>query len=173
MNSDTLTNRVQVRNATLTDVNAICAIYNQGIRERIATFETTERTPADIQAWFDRPQPLLVAHHQQTPGVILGWIAGSSYSARECYAGIVEFSVYVDAPARGQGVGRSLMSAFITACQAQGYSKILSRIFPENTPSLTLCAQHEFRQVGVYQKHARLDGVWRDVVIVEKLLMDD
>ena len=71
---------------------------------------------------------------------------------------------------RGQGVGAALMTAFIPACERAGLWKLLSRIFPENTASRALCARFGFREVGIYEKHAQLDGVWRDVVIVERLL---
>ena len=71
---------------------------------------------------------------------------------------------------RGQHVGDALMAAFLPACEKAGFWKVLSRIFPENIASRALCKKHGFREVGLYEKHARLDGVWKDVVIVEKLL---
>lgn len=157
-----------VRAATLADGNAIVAIYNQGIRGRSATFETRERTTDDIQSWFGVPHhPLLVA---EINGVVLGWIHVSDYRPRECYAGIGEFSVYVADSAQGCGIGSALMAAFLPACEQAGLWKILSRIFVENTGSRALCQRFGFREVGIYEKHAQLDGVWKDVVIVERLL---
>ena len=103
-------------------------------------------------------------------GRVVGWVAASAYRPRECYAGIAEFSVYVAGEARGRRVGDALMAAFLPACAAAGLWKVLSRIFPENTASRALCARHGFREVGVYERHAQLDGAWRDVVIVERLL---
>jgi L-amino acid N-acyltransferase YncA len=158
---------VRVRPATAADLPAIAAIYNEGIRSRLATFETKERRPEDLAAWLSRPHPLLVA---EAGGAVLGWIGGSSYRDRACYAGVAEFSVYVAASARGRGVGDRLMGAFLSACREAGFWKVLSRIFPENVASLALCDRHGFRRVGVYEKHAQLDGVWRDVVIVERWL---
>lgn len=78
--------------------------------------------------------------------------------------------MYVTAHARGRGIGDAVMAAFIPACAAAGHWKVRSHIFPENAASRALCARHGFREVGVYEKHARLDGGWRDVVIVERLL---
>lgn len=156
-----------VRVATMNDVDDIVRIYNEGIRGRGATFETAERVRADIEPWFSGQHPLLVAERDAR---VVGWVHSSPYRPRACYAGIGDFSVYVAADAKGMRVGDALMHAFLPACEAIGLWKILSRIFPENHASRALCARHGFREVGVYEKHARLDGVWRDVVIVERLL---
>ncbi len=161
---------IKVRAAQPKDAATIIKIYNQGIRARVATFQTQERTLADIQTWFENPKyPLLVA---QLGDSVVGWIHASPYrpAASTWYAGIAEYSVYVASSAHGRGMGMALMLGFFKACQAVGIWKLVSRIFPENTASLALCAKTGFRQVGVYQRHAMQDGVWRDVVIVEKLL---
>jgi phosphinothricin acetyltransferase len=157
-----------VRPATEEDLAAIAKIYNQGIRDRIASFETRERSPEDIRVWLERHRhPLLLA---QQDGEVLGWVAASDYRPRDCYAGIAEFSIYIAKSARGQGVGSALLSEFLEACENAGFWKVLSRIFPENKASLALCKKHGFREVGSCKKHAKLDGTWRDVVIVERLL---
>jgi L-amino acid N-acyltransferase YncA len=159
---------IRIRPAVVEDAPAVARIYNEGIRGRGATFETRERTADEVLAWFEDPRhPVLTA---ELEGRVVGWVAASTYRARECYAGIAEFSVYVAGEARGRRVGDALMAAFIPACEAAGLWKVLSRIFPENTASRGLCARHGFREVGVYERHAQLDGVWRDVVIVERLL---
>lgn len=103
-------------------------------------------------------------------GRVVGWVAASAYRARECYAGVAEFSVYVAANSRSQRVGDALMAAFVPACANAGLWKLVSRIFPENAASGALCVRHGFREVGTYRRHAQLDGAWRDVVIVERLL---
>jgi L-amino acid N-acyltransferase YncA len=159
---------IQVRAAQPSDATRVTQIYNQGIKDRIATFETMPRQEHDILKWFNPTYPFLVAVRGQE---VLGFIRASSYRSRDCYARIAEYSVYVAREAQGQKIGDALMAAFILVLQEKGFSKVLSRIFPENTASLALCAKHGFRQVGVYQKHAVLDGVWRDCVIVERLLV--
>lgn len=157
-----------VRPARPEDAPAITSIYNEGIRGRQSTFETRERAVQDIESWFaDARFPLLVA---QLDGHVAGWVRASNYRARECYAGIAEFSVYVASGAHRRGIGVALMVAFLDACERAGFWKILSRIFPENAASRSLCARVGFREVGVYEKHAKLDGVWRDTVIVEYLI---
>jgi phosphinothricin acetyltransferase len=162
---------ISIRDAEPRDAAAIAAIYNEGIRGRGATFETTERTAEDVMRWLTTPatvrRPFLVAERD---GEVVGWVRGSEYRARACYDGVAEVSAYVAATARGQRVGDALMGHFVIACGERGIWKILSRVFPENTASRALCARHGFREVGVYERHAQLDGVWRDVVIVERLI---
>ena len=159
---------VTVRRAKPDDAPAIAAIYNAGIRARTATFETRERTADELLARVTADShPVLVAERD---GRVVGWVGASAYRARECYAGIAEFSVYVDPAEQGRRIGDSLMREFLPALERAGFWKVLSRIFPENRASRALCRRHGFREVGIYEKHARLDGVWRDVVIVERLL---
>ncbi|HTI37749.1 MAG TPA: arsinothricin resistance N-acetyltransferase ArsN1 family A [Vicinamibacterales bacterium] len=158
-----------VREGRPEDADAIASIYNQGIAERGATFETELRTPSDIVNRFtdDGQYPTLVAVEH---GLVIGWAGLSTYRARACYAGIAEFSIYLDRDARGRGIGRELLDALIAAAAARGYWKLVSRIFPFNAASRALCRSCGFREVGVYEKHGRLDGQWLDVVIVERLI---
>ncbi len=159
---------MQARIATIEDAAAIAAIYNEGIEDRVATYETRPRTARDIRAWFDGVHPIVVVEDEAG---VLAFAATSDYRPkRECYAGIAETSVYVARRARGRGAGRLALEALIRAAREAGFWKLLSRIFPENTASRRLVRSLGFREVGTYQKHARLDGEWRDVVIVERLL---
>lgn len=161
---------IVVRPALPGDAGAIASIYNEGIRERGATFETREREAEDVQSWMEDARfPLLVAVRSGDDRV-QGWIGASAYRPRECYAGIAEFSIYVARDFQGRRIGDALMAAFLPALETAGFWKVLSRIFPENDASLRLCERHGFRTVGTYRRHARLDGRWRDVVIVERLL---
>jgi phosphinothricin acetyltransferase len=162
---------MKTRPAVLSDADAMTRIYNQGIEDRVATFETRLRTATDVLAWFDGRHPIVVVEAEG--GRVLAFAATSTYRPRECYAGIAEFSVYVAREARGRGAGRLAMEALIDAAERAGFWKLVSRIFPENTASLALMRAVGFRQVGVYLQHARLDGVWRDVVIVERLLPEN
>lgn len=161
---------LHTRPATPADAAAIAEIYNAGIAERTATFETAPRSLDDVTAWFDGTHPVVVAERD---GMIVAFASTSSYRPRACYAGIAEFSVYVAPEARGQGAGRIAMEALLSAAAAAGFWKLVSRVFPENTASLGLLQSLGFREVGIYQRHAQLEGVWRDVVIVERLLDAD
>lgn len=161
---------ISIRPATVSDAAAIAGIYNQGIAERSATFETTLRQPGDIEIRLADAEryPVLVAVGSDDG--VLGWAGLSAYRSRDCYAGIGEFSVYLDRLARGQGVGRRLLDALVETARERGYWKLVSRVFPFNLASLALCRACGFREVGVYEKHAQLDGRWLDVVIVERCL---
>ena len=159
---------MQIRAAQLDDSITLADIYNQGIEERIATFETRPRSPEDIMGWFDKQHPIVV---MEEAGKIIGFASTSDYRKnRECYAGIAEFSVYVAREARGRGVGKLVLEALINEAGKAGFWKLVSRVFVENSASLSLLRSVGFREVGIYVKHAKLEGVWRDVVIVERLI---
>jgi phosphinothricin acetyltransferase len=158
-----------VRAARREDAGAISHIYNQGIEDRVATFETSLRSEADVLRWFDEGRTIYVVEEN---GRVAAFASAFAYRARECYAGVREFSVYVARDARGKGYGRAVLVELIGAARARGDWKLLSRVFPENQASLRLLQSLGFRRVGTYVRHAKLDGVWRDVVIVEKLIDD-
>lgn len=154
------------------DAEAIARIYNEGIEDRLATFETHPRTAEDIHAWLGEEFPLVVVDDER--GEVIAWASAPPYRPRrDAYRGIGEFSVYVERGARGRGAGRTAMEALVAEAHARGFWKLVSRIFPENEASLALCRSLGFREVGVYRRHAQLDGVWRDVVVVELLLEDE
>lgn len=158
---------VTARVATLEDAEAIARIYNEGIQDRIATFETRRRTVDDVRSWFDGVHPIIVVEDGQQ---VIAFGATSTYRPRQCYAGIAETSLYVARSHRRQGAGRIALRALIDAAAQAGFWKLLSRIFPENTASRALVRELGFREVGIYEKHGQLDGQWRDVVIVERLI---
>jgi len=152
------------------DAAAIARIYNQGIEERIATFETEPRSVADIERLLadrDGRYPAIVV---ERGGEVVAWASAGSYRSRACYDSIAEHSVYVDRSHRGTGVGRMALEALIADAERRGFFKLVSRIFPENAASLALHRNVGFREVGVYSRRGKLDGVWRDYVIVERLL---
>jgi phosphinothricin acetyltransferase len=138
--------------------------------DRIATFETEPRTPAQLaQQIIDKGDrfPTVVVERD---GRIVAWAGAGAYRSRPAYAGVAEHSVYVARSARGTGAGRAALEALCQAYAERGFWKIVSRIFPENTASLALHERCGFRVVGVYQRHGKLEGQWRDCVIVERLI---
>jgi L-amino acid N-acyltransferase YncA len=158
---------MEARFATTSDAEAIARIYNEGIEERIATFETRARTPGEIQAWFEGTHPIVVVEED---GAVISFANTSAYSPRECYSGVAEFSVYVAREARGRGAGTLAMKALMEAAEEAGLWKLVSRVFVENGPSRKLLLSLGFREVGIHEKHARLDDIWRDVVVIERLI---
>jgi L-amino acid N-acyltransferase YncA len=158
---------LKARLATPEDSRAIARIYNEGIEDRVATFETRLRSDEDVRGWFDGVHPVVVV---EDGGEVIAFASTSEYRPRECYAGIAECSVYVARAARGRGAGRVAVEALIEAAEASGFWKLVSRVFPENAASRALMRSLGFREVGVYEKHGKLDSVWRDVIIVERLI---
>jgi L-amino acid N-acyltransferase YncA len=159
-----------VRRARPEDCDAIARIYNEGIAERRWTFETEPRSEDDIGGWLGSPgHPVLVAERD---GVVAGWARISPYSPRLCYAGVGEGSIYVRASERGRGLGIALAAALVREAERARYYKILGKLFADNDASRRLVARHGFREVGIHLRHGRIDGDWRDVLVVERLLGD-
>jgi len=161
---------LRARVASPADAPAITRIYNEGIEDRLGTFETRLRTEADILGWLDGRHPVVVV---ESGGRVVAFASTSAYRPRECYSGIAEFSVYVARGGRGRGAGRAAMDALIDEATRSGVWKLVSRVFVENAASRRLLAAVGFREVGIYHQHAKLDGVWRDVVIVERLIPEN
>ena len=139
-------------------------IYAAGVATRNATFET------DVPSWEDwdarhLAQPRLVALEA---GAVVGWAALSPASRRECYAGVAEDSVYVASGVQGRGVGQALLEELVARSEAEGLWMLQTSIFPENCVSLALHQRCGFRVVGVRERIAQLDGVWRDTVLLER-----
>jgi phosphinothricin acetyltransferase len=143
----------------------VLAIYQLGIDEGDATFETT------APSWeaFDGAklqEHRLVALDEGDQ--VLGWAAVVPVSDRCAYAGVVEHSVYVHPDARGRGVGLALLTALLASTDAAGIWTVQSGIFPENTASLALHERAGFRVIGTRERIGRHHGTWRDVLLVER-----
>jgi L-amino acid N-acyltransferase YncA len=159
-----------LRAPAVADVPALTAIYNEGIAGREATFETSQRAPADVAAWLDEGLPFVVA--EGPGGAVAGFARLSAYSDRCVYDGVGEHGVYVAAASRGRGVGRALLEALCEAAERAGYYKLTSRVFTGNAASRAVHRAAGFDEVGIQRRHGRLDGEWRDCVLVERLLGD-
>lgn len=151
----------------LTEAHAdeVLAIYQAGIDEGNATFETTAPT---WQAFDTGKLPEHRFAAVDEDGKVLGWVAASAVSDRCAYAGVVEHSVYVHPAARGRGVAGRLLAALVESTEAAGIWTIQSGIFPENKASLAVHARAGFRVIGTRERIGRHHGVWRDVVLLER-----
>ena len=149
---------------TAGDAESVLAIYQAALDGGDASFETA----APDWAAFDAGR--LPAHRWVAAdgARILGWVAVTRVSPRPVYAGVVEHSVYVDAAARGRGVGRALLAKLIASTEAAGIWTIQSGIFPENQASLALHASAGFRVIGTRERIGRHHGRWRDVLLLER-----
>jgi len=145
------------------DWPAVCTIYEDGIRSGDATFETA------VPSWEEwdaaHPRLRLVAERD---GAVVGWAALSPMSARPCYRGVGQVSVYVGEEARGKGVGRVLLQGLVERSEAEGYWTLSAGIFPENEASLRLHEACGFRHLGTYRGLGESGGIWRDVAILER-----
>jgi L-amino acid N-acyltransferase YncA len=154
---------MQIRALDESDWPAVSAVYAEGIATGLATFET--EVPS-WEAWDAAHGPLrLVA---EIGGEVVGWTALSPYSPRRCYRGVAEESVYVGAAARGRGVGRLLLGALVARAAEDGIWTLLAGVFPENEASLALHASAGFRILGRHERLGELDGIWRDVMLLER-----
>ena len=176
MNAIAKAAKVRIEPMTPADWPAVRRIYAAGIATGNATFETAA---PDWDAWHRShlPQCRLVARPagddtlaSDTMGgdTVLAWAALSPVSARACYAGIAEHSVYVDATRRGQGIGKTLLAALSAASEDAGFWMLQSAIFPENAASIAIHLACGFRIMGRRKRVAMLHGVWRDTVVVER-----
>jgi L-amino acid N-acyltransferase YncA len=140
------------------------AIYEAGIATGNATFQT------EAPSWESWD-----AGHLQTcrlvalsSDVVVGWAALSPVSTRPVYAGVCEVSVYVAPDAQGKGVGRALLDALIACSEADGRWTLQAGIFPENERSVALHLRAGFRVLGRRERVGRLNGTWRDVLLLER-----
>ena len=142
----------------------VARIFAEGIATGNATFETK------VPSWEDWDADHLAEHRfvATREGTVLGWIALAPTSARECYAGVAEVSVYVAESARGEGIGAALLKALVESSEGGGIWTLQTGVFPENEVSVGLCGRFGFRVVGRREWLGRLDGVWRDVPLLER-----
>jgi phosphinothricin acetyltransferase len=158
-----------IRAAAAADLPGVAAAYNAGIAERLATFETRPREADELQSWLSDGRPFVVAERD---GAVVGWARAGAYSDRCVYEGVAEHAVYVAPAARGLGVGARLLEALCAECEHRGIYKLTSRIFTDNAASLAAHRAAGFTDVGVQRRHGKLDGEWKDCVLVERLLGD-
>jgi L-amino acid N-acyltransferase YncA len=159
-----------IREARPADAEAIARIYARGIEERQATFETRPVPPEDYVSRIESGELILVA---ERAGEVIAWAAIGPYDdPHDYYGGIGEATMYVAPDARRGGVGAALLDALAEAAERHGYWKLVGKIFTTNEPSIALVRRCGFREVGVHHRHSRLDGEWKDVLVVERLLGD-
>ena len=154
---------VELRALTPDDWGAVADIYWDGMRDGLATFET------EVPSWETWDTAHLPEHRLVAllDGHVVGWAALSPASSRRCYAGVAENSVYVAREVQGRGIGRALLDALIKGGRLAGLWTIQTSIFPENRASLALHERCGFRVVGVRERIAKRDGIWRDTVFLE------
>jgi L-amino acid N-acyltransferase YncA len=157
-----------IRAAEPDDAPAMAAIFNQGIADRVATFETAEQTAAGVSELIGRSRLLLVA---ERGAEVVGWAKAGPYTdAHSYYDGVAEATLYVERGARRTGVGRALLEALVEAAPQVGLHKLVGKVFTSNHASIEMLRSCGWHEVGVHRRHGTLDGAWKDVLIVERLL---
>ncbi|UDY24120.1 GNAT family N-acetyltransferase [Nocardioides sp. Kera G14] len=153
----------QIRALEERDWGDVRRIYRLGIETRNATFETAVPDAEALDAKWIAGQRWVIEHE----GAVAGWAAMTAVSARECYRGVGETSIYLDTALIGRGLGTLLIAHQVRAAQEAGFWTLQTSIFPENTASLALHRRAGFREVGCRERIAQLDGAWRDTILLE------
>jgi phosphinothricin acetyltransferase len=153
-----------IRNLTESDAFAILEIYRQGLDGGEASFETE---PPDWAAWNKKYHTFCRLGWEEEMQ-LRGWATLAPVSARDCYRGVAEVSIYVASDQTGKGIGSRLMGGLVEASESAGIWSLYSSIFPENRATLSLHLRHGFREVGIRERIARHNGRWRDTLILER-----
>ena len=159
-----------IRAAAPGDADAICAIHNEGIADRIATLDTELRTPDVTRGWLAERSPRHPVIVAEAPDGVVGWGSLNRFNARAAYDQVADFSVYVARARRGQGIGRQLLEKLVALAREHGFHKLVLSTLAVNRTGIGLYERLGFSHVGVYREQGLLDGRWIDVVIMERLL---
>ncbi|WP_413310176.1 arsinothricin resistance N-acetyltransferase ArsN1 family A [Bacillus sp. 1P10SD] len=161
---------VVIRVADELDLPSIQFIYNQGIEDRIATLETETKDVSYMKEWFDKHQGryrVIVAENDEQ---IVGWASLNQYNNRCAYNGVADLSVYISRENRGKGIGKKLIAELEFLAKENGFHKIVLFTFPFNQLGKGLYTKMGFREVGVFKNQGILDGIFVDVMAMEKIL---
>jgi L-amino acid N-acyltransferase YncA len=156
--------RTKIRDLRPADWPDVARIYEEGIRTGDTTFETESPTWEGWDAAHVAEHRLVVT----LDDAVVGWAALSPVSSRACYSGVAEHSIYIAERARGLGFGRQLLGTLIASSEAGGFWTLQAGVFPENEASMALHVALGFRVVGVRERIGCMDGLWRDVVLLER-----
>jgi len=153
-----------IREMLQDDSDRVLEIYRMGLDTRNATFETT------VPSWHEWDSKHLIHSRfvSEENGTIVGWAALTPFSAREVYRGVAEVSIYVSTDFRRKKIGSGLMKQIIESSESNGIWTLFSSVFPENEATLKLHQKFGFRVIGTRERIARLDGKWRDTVLLER-----
>jgi L-amino acid N-acyltransferase YncA len=168
---------VTIRHARAEDAEAIAEIHNQGIEDRMATLDTTLRTPAVTRSWLSErgPRyPVLVAtateNRRRLEAELVGWGSLNRFNPRAAYDHVADFSVYVRREQRGKGVGRQILDALMACARAHGFHKMVLSALARNRAGVALYESAGFTRVGIYREMGWLDDQWVDVLLMERIL---
>jgi L-amino acid N-acyltransferase YncA len=158
-----------IRPAVASDLEAVRAIYNEGIEDRIATLDAAPKSPNDIAEWWAQHEgfPVVVATEA---GSVAGWASLNRFSGRCAHADIADLSVYVARAQRGRGIGAALLHALEKHAMSAGFHKIVLHALDTNESGKRLYRKAGFTKVGIFREHGVLDGRRVDVIAMEKII---
>lgn len=165
--------RFFIRIASLSDIEQITEIYNQGIQDRIATLESNTKSVGEMIEWLRSRSPrhkVLVMEDEKK--VIKGWASLNVFNARACYQGVADVSIYIRREKRGKGLGKQLLLALVEVAKEMGFYKMVLTTLAVNSTGHRLYYSLGFTKVGTYVRQGMLDGKWVDVHVMEKFLLD-
>ena len=156
--------KIMVRIMRHSDSQKVLEIYRMGLETRNATFETV------VPSWqeWDSKHLRHSRFVSEEDGIVTGWAALSPFSSREVYKGVAELSIYVSTIFRGKKTGSALMEKIIASSELNGIWTLVSSVFSENEATLRLHEKFGFRVIGRRERIARLDGNWRDTILLER-----
>ena len=160
------------RIAHIEDIFYITQVYNEGIEDRTATLETKLKTVDEMKSWFlcrdDRYKVIVI---EDDKGQIVGWASFNIFNFKECYKGVADISIYIKGSARGNGVGKILLTHLMEIAKEQGFYKVVLHMIALNLVAKKLYQSLGFREVGTYINQGILKGKWIDMTIMEKSLI--
>jgi L-amino acid N-acyltransferase YncA len=162
---------VTLRPAEAGDAAAIAAIHNEGIEDRMATLDTTLRTPEGTRTWLtDREPRYPVVVATGSAQEVVGWGSLNRFNPRAAYDHVADFSVYVRRDCRGQRIGRRLLDELVDRARAHGFHKMVLSALARNSAGVALYESAGFSRVGIYREMGWLDDGWVDVLLMERIL---
>jgi L-amino acid N-acyltransferase YncA len=167
---------VTLRTAEAGDAEAIAAIHNQGIEDRMATLDMNLRTPEGTLQWLlerGPRHPVIVGARQTSNGTdpeVVAWGSLNRFNPRAAYDHVADFSVYVRRDSRGQGVGRQILDALVERARANGFHKMVLSALARNSAGVALYQSAGFSRVGIYREMGKIDDQWVDVLLMERIL---
>jgi L-amino acid N-acyltransferase YncA len=159
------------REAKVEDIPYITNIYNQGIKDRVATLETRLRDVDEMKEWLiTRGERYKVIVIEDSKGIVSGWASINVFNSRCCYSGVGDISIYIERNMRGNGLGKLLLNYLIEVAKEQDFNKLVLSTFQLNEIGKKLYKATGFREVGTYVNQGILDSKFVNITIMEKLL---
>ena len=161
---------MEIRKATLDDLDAITEIYNEAVLTTTATFDLEPKTRKQQLEWFEKHgdrYPVIVA---EIDGNVVGWSSITKWRERCAYDGTGETSFYVKLEHRGKGIGRALKGAIIEEARQLKYHSLIAGVAEGSEASLHLNKSFGFEVIGTFKDVGYKFGKRLDVTYLQKFL---